>query len=215
MERRFLSNKASSVEIRADGDSKTIGGYASCYYDGTPGTEYELWDTSYERAVERIAPGAFSKALSRGDDVACLFNHDDSQLLGRTTAGSCKLSADGRGLLYEATPGDTAVARDVITYIRRKEIVGSSFAFMADEERWTETKDANGKWQSIREILSVTLFDVSPCTRPAYTSASVGMRGANLTDEARAALDKHRSSTALTAKLAAINERARVVMGNR
>lgn len=211
MERRFLSNKSSSVEIRGDGASKTIGGYASVFWDGTPGTEYELWDTSYERAVERIAPGAFTKALARGDDCACLFNHDDSLLLGRTTAGSCKLSADGRGLFYETTPGDTSVARDVLTYIQRREIFGSSFAFNVDEERWTETKDANGKWQSIREILSVTLADVSPCTRPAYSAASVGLRKSGEIDEARAALDKHRNGLALAAKIAGYRERAKLV----
>lgn len=190
-ERRF--NSAAPVELRVDGDSKKIVGTAAVYYDGTERTEYLLWDTKRERVVERIMPGAFGKALERKDDTRGLFNHNPNQILGRTTAGTMQLSTTGIGLGYEIDPGDTSVARDVMEHLRRGDVTGSSFAFIADEERWTDTKDADGKWHSVREILSVTLFDVGPVTYPAYEATSSGVREARDMDEAKASLEMHRA----------------------
>lgn len=135
-----------------------IEGYASVFYDGTPDTEYQLWDG----AVERIMPGAFDRALKQDDPVA-LFNHDPSQLLGRKSAGTLRLSVDEKGLRYEIPPADTTVFRDVLEMQARGDLKGSSFGFWvkADQRRKEDGVE-------IREITEVELLDVGPVTFPAY-----------------------------------------------
>jgi HK97 family phage prohead protease len=235
IERRINTGREVKLEQRAaEGEgggaaaAPVIAGVgAVCYDPADAGTEYVLWDYTYgdgggERAVERIMPGAFDQAISRPDDVRGLFNHDANQVLGRTAAGTMKLTADAGGLSYEITPGNTTVSRDVQEHLTRKDVTGSSIAFTVDEERWTETKDASGKWNVLREILSVTLYDVGPVTFPAYESTSAGMRadgedGENVeggAEEAKRSLAAHRQKTRkpdVSGALAAYAARARSV----
>jgi HK97 family phage prohead protease len=82
------------VENRAAG-KKAIVGYGAVFYSDTdPGTEYWLWGD----VVERISPGAFDRALKERHDARGLFNHDPSNLLGRVTNGTMRLSVDRKGL---------------------------------------------------------------------------------------------------------------------
>ena len=160
--RHCTSREASGVacEERAEGEagSKTvISGYAAVFYDGTPGTEYEL----VPGVAERIMPGAFSQALR--SDVRGLFNHDPTNVLGRTEAGTMRLSVTKRGLRYTIDPPDTQMARDLMTSIRRGDVSGSSFGFRVTEEEWVRDGD-----QEIVEIRGVQLHDVGPVTFPAY-----------------------------------------------
>src|SRR5215475_2335681 len=99
MERRFLASLSHPVKLekRVGTDFPYCTGFAAVFYkDGDPDTEYQL----YPDLVERIAPGAFDRAV-REDDVRGLMNHDPNLLLGRTAAGTLKLSADATGLRYE------------------------------------------------------------------------------------------------------------------
>ena len=59
-ERRYQP-AAADCEIRQDANGD-ISGYAAVFYDGQPGggTEFGLW----EGARERIAPGAFARAIT-------------------------------------------------------------------------------------------------------------------------------------------------------
>ncbi|WP_205414892.1 HK97 family phage prohead protease, partial [Klebsiella pneumoniae] len=43
-----------------------------------------IWD----EFREQFTPGAFSGYLTSGNDVRCLFEHDYTQLLGRTRSGT-------------------------------------------------------------------------------------------------------------------------------
>jgi HK97 family phage prohead protease len=166
-ESRSLPLAQAELRIEGDDDGKKIVGYASVFYDGTEGTEYALW----EDMKERIMPGTFDDALGNPDDVRGLFNHNPDQILGRTSAGTLKLSVDKRGLFYEIAPGDTTVARDVVESIKRGDVDGSSFAFRVLDE---ELKKEDGKY--VREITRVSLFDVGPVTYPAYAAATSGYR---------------------------------------
>ncbi len=166
---RFLPKAL--AEIRVAEDAGVIEGYAAVFYDGSKGTEFEFWDG----IKERVQPGAFDKALKRGrDDVLALFNHSPNQVLGRSGSGTLELSVDKVGLRYKIQSGDTTIARDVREHIKRGDITGSSFGFIAEEER--VTTDAKGKTE-IRELLSVKLLDVSPVTIPAYDATTVEARG--------------------------------------
>ena len=131
---------------------------------------------------EVFAPTAFDRLLDRhpndprgGVDVVGLFNHDDNQVLSRTTAGTLRLAKTDRGLAYEMDPPDTTLARDLMTLIRRGDIYGSSFAFSVakDGEAWSQDDKGN----PIRTVTDVgNLYDVSVVTRPAYPSSSAAIR---------------------------------------
>src|SRR5215472_6397876 len=50
---------------------------------------------------ERIAPGAFSRALREGHDVRCTFNHDSNHVLGRTSSGTLNIFEIPKGLGFK------------------------------------------------------------------------------------------------------------------
>lgn len=200
-ERRFtnLNTARVALEQRADEGPK-ITGYAAVFYDGTDATQYMLWDDM----AERIMPTAFDRAVKE-DDVRGLFNHDPNMLLGRTTAGTMRLSVDSKGLRYEIDPPDTAVGRDTATAIKRGDLSGSSFAFVPTE---TLIREQDGI--TIREILAVELFDVGPVTFPAYESTSAGLRSEGM-DDLRREVEAWRAARGMgvvRAKLAGYHARA-------
>jgi HK97 family phage prohead protease len=166
VERRSSHGAAVRMETREDG-KPVIVGYAARYYDpADPGTEYRLWSD----VVERIAPGAFDRAIAE-DDVRGLFNHRAEFVLGRKAAGTLRLSTDAKGLRYEIDPPDTQVARDLIESLKRGDISGSSFAFLTRAD--TVERSADGYVVTLRDV---ELFDVGPVTYPAYTAAESGVR---------------------------------------
>lgn len=202
------SEAAVSIEKRGDEPRKIVG-RAAVFYDGTPETEYVM----YPDLKERIMPRAFNKALNDRQDVVALYNHDENILLGRSSAGTLKLSKSLRGLDYEIDPPDTVAAKELMHHIERGEVKGSSFAFAVMEQKWKTEQSAEGTPIDIREIHSVTLYDVSAVVRPAYGSTSVGLRSLDDGSEARSARDawkaeEKRAAEARSARLKAINERA-------
>lgn len=179
----------------------TVAGYAALYYDGTPATEFRLWDDT----VERILPGAFDRA-AREDDCRGLFNHNADLVLGRTAAGTCRLTVDAKGLAYEIDLPDTQAARDLAVALQRGDVSGSSFTFEATDQAWAEV---DGLF--IREIRAVTLWDVGPVTFPAYTATTAGIRahGAAAEEAARASLHAWKASRA-AARSRAVGVRLRL-----
>lgn len=156
----------------------TIVGYAAVFHsEADPGTEYELWSDPAMRAVERIARGAFSRAVKEGDDCRACFNHDPNMLLGRTSSGTLRLSEDETGLRYENDLPDTQLARDVAELVDRGDVNGSSFGFVVEQESWRESEEPDGKRVAVRTIESVRLLDVGPVTYPAYASTTTGREG--------------------------------------
>lgn len=183
---------AGDIAARAEGEARKIVGYAAMFNrDANIAGIF----------IERIAPGAFSAAIGR-DDVRALFNHDDNLVLGRTKAGTLRLTEDATGLHYEIDPPDTSLARDLVVSIERGDVSQSSFAFRPTREQWDETGDL-----PVRTILEAELFDVSPVTYPAYEDTEVGVRARALVAEARSAGrlgqrdDAPAASPALNAKL--------------
>jgi HK97 family phage prohead protease len=135
---------------------------------------------------EKFAPTAFDKILSKKRlDVPMLFNHDDSSILARTTNGTLRISKEDRGLAFEADPVPTADTEKVLTLIRTKTIFGSSFAFSVGPKGETFEQDDRGNL--IRTITEASgLYDVSPVTRAAYPSSSLGLRSIEAWKAARA-----------------------------
>mgnify|MGYP003149286269 CR=1 FL=1 len=181
--RRFVNRP---VQLRADGDSKTISGYGAVFYNADDlGTQYQLWRDVYER----IVPGAFDRAIAE-DDVRSLFNHDANIVLGRNVAGTLALSVDAVGLRYEITPPDTQLVRDqVMSPIERGDVSGSSFMFVPRKVAWIEETREDGSSIDIREVQEVELWEVGPVVFPAYESATSGLRETDLA-EARTERDE-------------------------
>jgi HK97 family phage prohead protease len=178
-----VSSAGPLVEVRIDGDEpQKIKGYAAVF---------DRWSEDLGGFREIIRKGAFSKTVSKAD-VRALFNHDPNYVLGRTKSGTLALTEDDKGLAIEISPPDAQWARDLMVSISRGDISQMSFGFRVPKngDKWTEE---NGK--TMRELLEVELFDVSPVTFPAYPQTSVGVRSAEDVYQAHVAEAQARKAT--------------------
>lgn len=158
-ERRATSKRP---EIRAAGDvGKVARGYAALFNSETN-------IGGYFREV--IAPGAFADAI-KSSDVRALIDHDTGRVIGRTTAGTLRLSEDSTGLAVEIDLPDTSDGRDLAVQLERGDISGMSFGFRVTHDEWDETGDIPK-----RTIHAVELFEVSVVAFPAYDDTSIALR---------------------------------------
>jgi HK97 family phage prohead protease len=180
MELRFQS-----AELRSVGGNK-MAGRAAAYNNRTkikPGL-YEV-----------LAPGCFDRVLRSNPDVVCLFNHNADHVLGRTSAGTLRLTADSKGLNFECDLPNTSAGNDVRESIKRGDICGCSFAFKLDpnggDDEFTECRGDDGEPAILRTIRNVqVLQDVSPVTYPAYGGTSISARFNQVTSEVRKAVQR-------------------------
>jgi hypothetical protein len=122
--------------------------------------------------IEEIAPGAFDEVLS--DDVRCLLNHDENQVIARTKSGTLELYLDDSGNLnYRAKVSQNRrTALDAYDMIATGDVDQSSFAFRVKEESWQFFDDDDKKDKRTIEKIEL-LRDVSPVTYPAYQETTV------------------------------------------
>ncbi len=159
---KIIRTISTEFKAREDESEPTIEGY------------FAVFNSTYDMGWgmhETIAPGAFTKALS--DDVRALFNHDTNLVLGRNTAHTLELRQDEYGLWgkIRINPKDSD-AMNAYERIKRGDVSGCSFGFdIIDEE--TEYRDDGTIHFTIREV---KLYEVSPCTFPAYQSTSITAR---------------------------------------
>lgn len=166
MEQRML--KMHDMQTRSDdNDDLVLEGYFAVY-----GDIYNVW----EGATESIAPGAFSESIS--GDVRALYNHDDSLILGRTSAGTLTLRDDSHGLWgsIKINRNDTD-AMNAYERIKRGDVTGCSFGFNIESEETEYRDDGTVHW-TITKVNP--LYEVSPCVFPAYGATNVSARGAEL-----------------------------------
>ena len=151
------------VQTSPDG-SRTISGYAAVYNSDSVGLPW----------TERVAPGAFRDALSGTADVICLRDHRQELLMGRTLANTLTLTDDAVGLRFVCRLPPTSQAADLAESISRKDLDGVSFGFSVPNGGDSWSKDGQGKLT--RTLNKVTLYEISPCSFPAYPSTSVSVR---------------------------------------
>lgn len=174
-ERRFTRGL---VEVRATGDSRTIGGYAA---------KFNTLSRNLGGFVERIDPAFFAKSEGDGWPRAMArYNHDNNMLLGTSRSGTLRLVTDGTGLDYSV---DVPAARaDVYELVQRGDVAESSFAFRTLDDDWSMTEDGF----PVRTLLAGQLVDVAPVNDPAYLDTSTGLR--SLAERAGAELDEVRAA---------------------
>jgi HK97 family phage prohead protease len=157
------------LEIREQGDTFTLTGYASTFNE-----QYDMgW------YLEEVDPAAFNRTLGRNPDVSLLINHDGLPL-ARTTSQTLDLSTDSIGLRAQAQldAGDPDVQR-LVPKMRRGDVNKMSFAFRTISDKWEYESEPMR-----RRLLEVDIDrgDVSVVTNPANpgTSASVRSLGPNI-----------------------------------
>jgi hypothetical protein len=160
--------KTKGAQLRAkQSDKPTIEGYAAVFNQ----LSEPIWGFR-----ERIAPGAFARALREDQDVRALMNHDPNFVLGRSKSGTLEMDEDTKGLHFTCELPDTQAARDLHTLISRGDIDQCSFAFRVTKQTWIDERDADGNMSTIRELNDLDLFDVSAVTYPAYEQTTVDAR---------------------------------------
>jgi HK97 family phage prohead protease len=172
------------IEVRSEGDDKSpkIMGYAA---------KFDSFSENLGGFREIIRRGSFSKAV-KDDDVRALMNHDANYVLGRNKSGTLKLEEDDTGLRIEVDPPNTTWAKDLMESMKRGDITQMSFGFYTNKDNWYE-KDG----ETVRELLDVSLFDVSIVTYPAYVQTEADVRSAKqVFEEYKAANDIQASALA-------------------
>jgi len=151
----------SNLEMRTDGDGKTLIGYAAVFdspSEPLPWTEF-------------VRRGAFAKTIKDGADVRLLIDHEGVPL-ARTKSGTLRLSEDETGLRIEASLDDANPdAAKLLSAMRRGDISQMSFAFETVKDAWSDDRRT-------RELKEVRLYDVSVVTYPAYEQTMVQLRNA-------------------------------------
>ena len=158
-----------TIKRTADGTVQ-ITGLGAVFYDGSDGTEYNLFDNLFER----LAVGAFDRGLRENEDVLSLFNHEPSNVLGRRSAGTLRLSVEPGGLRYTTTLADDDLSQRVATHVRRRDITGASIMFTVLDEAWSEEGKGKSK-KFIREVRDVHLWEVGPVSFPAFDATTAEM----------------------------------------
>lgn len=163
-EKRAITVKELRVQ-RDAGKSPVIVGYAAMFGKNS---------SDLGGFTEQIDAGAFDWTLGKKPDVRALIDHNSSLVLGRTTAGTLRLSTDARGLKVEIDPPDTTYANDLLVSMERGDVNQMSFGFRTLEDSW----DMSDPDEILRTLLKVDLDggDVSVVTYPAYEATQVSVR---------------------------------------
>lgn len=159
---RQLRTVGTKFATRENGENLSIEGY------------FAVFNSNYEIAPgmsESIAPGAFSKTLS--GDIRALINHDTTLVLGRTKAYTLQLREDSHGLWgrIDINPNDTD-AMNLYERVKRGDVDQCSFGFDILSEETDFRDDGSVHWT----IKEVELYEVSPCTFPAYEETNISAR---------------------------------------
>ena len=165
MERETRTVNLVDTEVRG----RTLHGYAAVY--DTPWNERLVEEMGY---VEKIARGAFRKALSRSDNVPLLWQHDHRDVLATTKAKTLRLREDGRGLAFEADLPNTQLGNDVREMVRRGDVQGMSYGIATTRDDSAIDWGTQPPTRMVRN--AQRLLDVTLTWEPSYEASTVELR---------------------------------------
>ncbi|HEL1731536.1 TPA: HK97 family phage prohead protease [Streptococcus suis] len=140
--------------------------------------ETELWPGYFEVIKREGVEKAIKDA-----DIRALFNHDHSLVLGRTGNDTVRLGVDDVGLF-----GDIIINKDdpqavgAYARVQRGDVIGCSFGFFPIKINTEERDDGS----YLDTILELEIFEVSPCTFPAYPQTEIAARQKDFESQLRA-----------------------------
>ncbi len=154
--------------VDADVQGRTVRGYAAVY--DSPWSPELVEQMGY---VEKIARGAFRKALGKAGNVPLLKEHELNTRLASTRNRSLRLKDEAKGLYFEADIPKTQLGNDTLEEIRSGLVWGMSYGMASDPDTdSTYTYNPNTRTiTNIQKLLDVTLtFD------PSYEATTVELR---------------------------------------
>lgn len=164
-------SELSNIELREDG--LEISGYAlvfnkpSVMLGGSNGF-VEIIDREALRNVD----------LS---DTHLYYQHNPDDILANSKSGTMRLNVTNEGLHFRANLADTTLGKDVYTLLKRGDLTGMSFGFIAKKDAWDMTTSPE-----TRKILEIErLFEISIVSRPAYNDSVVSVRSSEFLNECR------------------------------
>lgn len=161
-----LETRTIAASVRTQQDAKwTIFGHAVTYnYLSNPLGDFR----------EVMAPGCFAAHLALHPDIPCLYQHDSSKILGRTTNRTLQIMDGPQTLDFRCQLDENQQwARDLWHAIDRRDVNEMSFAFIVNGdsgESWDTATDDTGKRYNRRTIKRALLKDVSPVVGAAYSN---------------------------------------------
>lgn len=176
------------IEIRNGGEIH-VSGYVNAVERESRVLPAEMSPEAGSPFVEKVAAGAFKRAIARNPNVRLYFNHERE--IGSVAGGQLKLTEDNIGLHADAVITD----EQALKAAQNGEFRGWSFGFSGAKSTWEQ-----GEKIKRRTLTDFDLTEVSILTKtPAYYGTSVEMRGDNCeTRETRAFEDfveiKHKKS---------------------
>jgi Escherichia/Staphylococcus phage prohead protease len=124
---------------------------------------------------EVLLPGCFDESLS-DPEIYATFNHNDSAIIGRVSAGTLEVDSDSIGLTMRCELPNNTVGRDLYESIKRQDVTKMSFGMYVKEDAWDVAADERGLKYERRSVKRARLFEVSPVVTPAYDASSVSAR---------------------------------------
>ncbi len=153
---------SSILSVREENGQTIISGLAVPYYDGSPGTEYELSPGYYER----FQPGAFKDL----NDVECNIHHDRNKIIG-STPDTLRLRETARGLEYDVILDESTYSKDAKSLVASRKLKGSSIGFVPTKLEQKRDQDKNIVW-----VRQATLDHIALVSRPAYKATDAYLR---------------------------------------
>lgn len=171
MQQRVL--KMQDVKVRESEGARYLEGYFAVF--NKPYQVCEDW-------IETIAPGAFGKFLMSGRSTKALWNHNHDIVLGNTTPGTLTLREDAIGLFGSILINEKDQdAKNAHARVERGDVEGCSIGF--EIVRMEESWEGDQYRTMLLEI--DPLYEVSPCTFPAYQDTSIHARAAQERSQAK------------------------------
>jgi HK97 family phage prohead protease len=143
-------------------DERHLGGYSIVY---------NARSVDLGGFFEIIRPEATVRTLRQGTDLLMLWNHDTSEPMGRLSAKARNLRVWSDDIGFVSALKPLSEARSRVQLIEEGIVKGQSFAFRAIEDDWHMDGET-----VIREVIDMSMSEVSAVTFPAYPQTDISLR---------------------------------------